>query len=214
MLHFPLYAAIAGLLILAGCDNKEVESQPSITPKTTSAPERPKDSPQNVKSESKEIEDVTKETVESVKKDVTEIAAEAVDSAQETQDKITEKINQTTDELAQRLEKTAQEGQERLDKVAAEVKEALPAVNKPEVASVKKPAKAAVCASCHGQNGEKVALGKSKIMNTLSKQEIIDSLKGYQDGTYGGAMKSVMLGQVKNLSDEDIEELAEFYSAK
>ena len=40
----------------------------------------------------------------------------------------------------------------------------------------------------------------------MSKQEIIDSLKGYQNGTYGGPMKGVMLGQVKKLTDADINE--------
>lgn len=65
------------------------------------------------------------------------------------------------------------------------------------------------CKGCHGQNWEKVALGKSKVVKNMSKQEIIDSLKGYQNGTYGGAMKAVMLGQVKKLNDADITAIAE-----
>ena len=46
----------------------------------------------------------------------------------------------------------------------------------------------AKCVACHGATGEKVALGKSKIIKDMTKAEIVASLKGYQDGTYGGAM--------------------------
>ena len=67
----------------------------------------------------------------------------------------------------------------------------------------------AKCVACHGANGEKVALGKSKIMKDMTKQEIIDSLKGYKDGTYGGPMKALMKGQVAGLSDADIQAIAE-----
>ena len=64
------------------------------------------------------------------------------------------------------------------------------------------------CASCHGANFEKVALGKSKIVKDMSKADIVTALKGYKDGSYGGAMKGVMKGQVAKLSDEDIEAVA------
>lgn len=48
----------------------------------------------------------------------------------------------------------------------------------------------AKCVACHGANGEKVALGKSKIIKDMTKEDFVASLKGYQDGTYGGAQKS------------------------
>lgn len=66
------------------------------------------------------------------------------------------------------------------------------------------------CIACHGAKGEKVALGKSKIMKDMTKQEIVDSLTGYQNGTYGGAMKALMAGQVKGLSSEDIQAIANY----
>ena len=65
------------------------------------------------------------------------------------------------------------------------------------------------CASCHGINGEKVALGKSKIIKDMTKAEIVSSLNGYKNGTYGGASKNIMLPQVKDLSDTDIKEISE-----
>jgi len=64
------------------------------------------------------------------------------------------------------------------------------------------------CVDCHGANGEKVALGKSKIMKDMTKAEIEESLLGYQNGTYGGAMKGLMFAQVKNLSAADIKDIA------
>jgi len=64
------------------------------------------------------------------------------------------------------------------------------------------------CAGCHGATGEKVALGKSKVISDMTKQEVVDSLKGYQAGTYGGAMKGLMVAQVKGLSDADIDAIA------
>jgi cytochrome c len=66
----------------------------------------------------------------------------------------------------------------------------------------------AKCIACHGANGEKVALGKSKIIKDMTKADITAALKGYKAGTYGGAMKGVMKPQAASLSDADIEAIA------
>jgi cytochrome c-type protein NapB len=66
----------------------------------------------------------------------------------------------------------------------------------------------AACAGCHGADFSKKALGKSKVVKDMSKEEIIAALKGYKDGSYGGAMKGMMAGQVKNLDDAAIEAIA------
>ena len=66
----------------------------------------------------------------------------------------------------------------------------------------------AKCVGCHGANGEKAALGKSKIIKDMPKAEFIAAMKGYKDGSYGGPMKGLMKGQVANLSDADIEAIA------
>ncbi|MDX9960545.1 MAG: cytochrome C [Aliarcobacter sp.] len=67
----------------------------------------------------------------------------------------------------------------------------------------------AKCAGCHGADGEKAALGKSKIIKDMPKAEFVAALKGYQDGTYGGAMKNLMVGQVKGLDEATIQALAD-----
>ena len=64
------------------------------------------------------------------------------------------------------------------------------------------------CAGCHGANGEKAALGKSQIIKDFKKADFIAAMKGYKTGTYGGAMKGVMTGQVKSLTDSQMEAIA------
>ena len=60
------------------------------------------------------------------------------------------------------------------------------------------------CKGCHGANWEKAALGKSKIVKDMTKEEVSNSLVGYKNGTYGGPMKGVMVGQVARYSEADL----------
>ncbi|MBI3873489.1 MAG: cytochrome C [Arcobacter sp.] len=60
------------------------------------------------------------------------------------------------------------------------------------------------CKGCHGQNFEKAALGKSKIVKDMTKAEVSKALTGYKAGTYGGAMAGVMKGQVAKYSEADL----------
>lgn len=66
------------------------------------------------------------------------------------------------------------------------------------------------CVSCHGINGEKAALGKSSIINTWDKEQLVASMKGYLDGSYGGPMKALMKGQLMNYTNEEIELVADY----
>jgi cytochrome c-type protein NapB len=66
-----------------------------------------------------------------------------------------------------------------------------------------------VCASCHGADWSKAALGKSKIVAGMTHAEIATALKGYKDGSYGGAMKGLMKGQVAKYSDAELEAFAQ-----
>jgi cytochrome c-type protein NapB len=64
---------------------------------------------------------------------------------------------------------------------------------------------AGACKGCHGANFEKHAMGKSKVVSEMSHADIATALKGYKAGTYGGAMKGLMKGQVARYSDADLE---------
>jgi len=70
------------------------------------------------------------------------------------------------------------------------------------------------CISCHGELFEKSAMGYSRIVNQMSKEDIIASMNGYKDGTYGGHMKALMAGQATKLSAQEIEAFAELIGKK
>ncbi len=65
------------------------------------------------------------------------------------------------------------------------------------------------CVACHGANGEKAALGKSKIIKDMTKADFVSALKGYQDGTYGGATKGLMTAQVKGMDEATMNAIAD-----
>ena len=67
----------------------------------------------------------------------------------------------------------------------------------------------AACKGCHGANFEKKAMNVSKIVSEMSKEDIVTAMKGYKDGSYGGAMKGIMKGQVASLDDAAITAIAD-----
>ena len=60
------------------------------------------------------------------------------------------------------------------------------------------------CRACHGQNFEKNALGHSKIVKDMTKNEVVTALIGYKYGTYGDDLKGLMKGQVAKYSDDEL----------
>ncbi len=74
-------------------------------------------------------------------------------------------------------------------------------------------ASTAACAGCHGATFEKKALGKSAVVKGWDAAKVEKALVGYKDGSYGGAMKAVMKGQVARLSPADIKDLAKQIAA-
>lgn len=69
------------------------------------------------------------------------------------------------------------------------------------------------CVACHGANGEKPALGKSLVINKMTKDDLVSALNGYKDGSYGKSMKALMKGQVAKLESSDIDALAEYIAS-
>ena len=66
------------------------------------------------------------------------------------------------------------------------------------------------CSACHGQKAEKKALSKSAVIKDWSAAQIEEALKGYKNGTYGGAMKGLMKSQVNAMSDDEITALSQY----
>ena len=70
------------------------------------------------------------------------------------------------------------------------------------------------CAGCHGAHAEKKALGKSAVIKGWDAQKVVAALKGYKAGTYGGAMKGLMKGQVAALGEPEMESIAKYIEAQ
>jgi cytochrome c553 len=51
-------------------------------------------------------------------------------------------------------------------------------------------------------------MGKSKIIKDMPKADFISALKGYKDGSYGGAQKALMVAQVKDMDEATMNEIA------
>ena len=72
-------------------------------------------------------------------------------------------------------------------------------------------AKAAVCSSCHGVNGISIA---GMFPNLAGQKEayLVSAMKAYRDGGRTGGTAAQMTPMVAALSDEDIADLAAYYS--
>jgi cytochrome c553 len=72
--------------------------------------------------------------------------------------------------------------------------------------------KAAVCLSCHGGNGAKPLAPIYPSLSGQSAEYLASSLQAYRDGDRQGAMAAMMSPQAATLTDQDILDLAAFYS--
>jgi cytochrome c553 len=73
-------------------------------------------------------------------------------------------------------------------------------------------AKSAVCAACHGADG----ISAAPIYPNLHGQKeayLVSSLKAYKANQRQGGMAVIMAGQAAALSDDDIANLAAYYSS-
>ncbi len=67
------------------------------------------------------------------------------------------------------------------------------------------------CQACHGAKMEKQALGKSRVTNTMTPEEIKKDLLGYKAKTLNHfGLGATMWGQAAALSDEEIDALAQY----
>ncbi|AJR07652.1 cytochrome C biogenesis protein CcsB [Photobacterium gaetbulicola] len=72
-------------------------------------------------------------------------------------------------------------------------------------------AKAAVCAACHGADGVAVIPGYPNLKGQ-NEQYLVSSLKAYKNKERNGGMAMVMQPQASMLSDNDIANVAAYFS--
>lgn len=69
------------------------------------------------------------------------------------------------------------------------------------------------CAGCHGKDGQNKAFGRSGIIGGQSAEDLLESLMFFKTSEFTThSSATVMAKQVKNLSEKDIQELAQFIS--
>jgi cytochrome c553 len=71
------------------------------------------------------------------------------------------------------------------------------------------PAKARMCANCHGEDGIAVVPGAANLAGQ-QKEYLIEQLRAFRSGRRQNPQMSVV---AKPLTDEDIEELSDWYSS-
>lgn len=65
------------------------------------------------------------------------------------------------------------------------------------------------CKACHGNDLTKSALNKSLDITKMNKDEFTKAMLGYQNGTYGGTLKSIM--KIHADKYKSVEEITELY---
>ena len=76
--------------------------------------------------------------------------------------------------------------------------------NKKSKQAIKSSIDLASCKSCHGQNFEKSALGQSKVVRDMTRDEVSAALIGYKNGTYGRSMKNMMKNHVIMYTNKEL----------
>ena len=77
------------------------------------------------------------------------------------------------------------------------------------------PASFNACVSCHGASGERAGLGKGRPLTEIPAAEMVELMKGYKAGTLNThGMGALMRGQMANLSEAQMQEIADFSGKK
>ncbi|MGE4420490.1 MAG: c-type cytochrome [Sulfurimonas sp.] len=144
---------------------------------------------------------------------VQDVKNKALETTQEVKEEVSEKAQEVKEEVSEKAqevkEEVSEKAQEVKEVISEKVQEVKAAVSTPEIDTAKI---YSACAGCHGADGSKAALGKSQIIKGWDAKKTADALNGYKTGTYGGAMKGLMRGQVSKLNEAEIQALAEYIS--
>lgn len=68
------------------------------------------------------------------------------------------------------------------------------------------------CQACHGPDGGRPPVPGVAPIKGQSSEDILNMLKGFQNGTFGGAQKQVMEGIVHQLTEAQMKALADYAS--
>ena len=151
-----------------------------------------------ISEESKEIALVGNEVIKDISEDV-------IVKTEEMKEEVIKVTQDTKEEMANVVQNTQEKIEQSIEEIVATKTDTTNESNAKKL-NLK-------CAGCHGQEGEKRALRKSQVIKGWTKEEVVTTLNGYKEGTYGGPLKGVMKSQVLNLSNEDINALGEYIAS-
>jgi cytochrome c553 len=147
------------------------------------------------------------------KEEAHEMLKDAKESVVETKQEIVEETKESVAEIKQNMAEVKQDVEEETQEIVEDVKQKALEVKKDiEPQTISGEVIYKKCVACHGANGEKKALNKSKIIKDWDESKVLNALKGYKDGTYGSSMKGVMKSQVSKLSDAEMKAVSEYIS--
>lgn len=72
--------------------------------------------------------------------------------------------------------------------------------------------RSAVCAACHGKNGIAMIPGYPNLAGQ-NEAYLVSAMQAYRNKQRSGGMATIMQAQSTGLSDQDIKDLAAFYSS-
>ena len=188
-------AAAAVLILFAGCEKRESETAGSgveTAAKSQSAPQAAEADEKRAVQESAAVSEEAPPKAESA----------------EQESPVAEKVTEAAEEVKRKASEITETVKEEAKAAAAAVTGAVGKKEGVDAAALYK----SKCAGCHGAKGEKHALGKSNVIAGQPKALLIQKLDGYKEGSYGGAMKSIMKSQVGSLDEEQIEALSGYIS--
>ena len=192
-------SALLAAVLLSGCGEKKEEQKSVEKPNRVQEQTAIKKAAEDLKITTSKAIDKGAQLVEEISKESKVIAKEMAEKSSQ----IAKEVVEQTKEMSEIAVEKAKEMTKELDKTMDEV------VN---TNSVDAKTLFIKCAGCHGQKGEKKALAQSQIIQGWDKQKVSDAIHGYKNGTYGGSMKALMSSQVSNLSETEIDAIAEYIS--
>ncbi len=195
--------ATVAVLTFSGCGNQSKEE--SSKNNTTTTVEK---TTQEVKESASKVAEATKEVATKTVEKAKEATAKTVEKAKEAVETTKEVAAKTTEAVKESATKATEATKEAVTKAAQKVEKAVSSSND------KGKAVFAKCVSCHGADGKTKALGKSEIIAGQAVADLEKKLSEYKAGTRNVAgMGTLMNGQVKGLSDDDIKAVAEYISS-
>ncbi len=225
-----LISVIAAAFLFSGCSEQSKKEEHAVKAEQKTEKSVMEKATESVKESANAVaektSDMTQKAVEATKDTASKAAEASSDMAQKATEAASNAVESTKEAAkdvakgAKEVAKKAVEGtKEAAKEVVEKTKEGIAAAGAAVTKAVsgEKPAANGKevftkCAGCHGAKAEKKALGKSQVIAGWPADKIEKALHGYKDGSYGGAMKGLMQGQVKNLSDAEIKAVAEYIS--